>query len=432
MSELRVNFQQKWIHCCVWDISNRSMRNIFTLLLADADDKAAVFPPDQDAGVQDENYALCSYMVCLCLSLHGTSACQMLEGCVEFKEKPSKWMPWPCPWVCHCVCILWHRRTWLRDYLCRGLWAMITFDFGHSNTAAGCQWTIRISLRYSKRYWQEKISTTNEKNAPHYSKILSETIPMLSDTSQRLWEDFCWSSEETAHILRRQKRSFCERGFAQAPARVSQMCLKTKHTYGKEGRAWWGGEGATRRGERGLRGEDRYVFFSIGFAVFSTQYHLFSTPPPPTNLFSTPPQFFSTYPILLRLVLYAAVTYTLSGCMNVLCNRPIPAQPPMHPARLPSTRVTAAWEGRGCERGLSTARERRHRTVRGASTRAWAGRQHCAGATSSRRERGVSTAREQRHRGLRGASARRRSSVSEAAEARHGWLLRVTAGRGRS
>ena len=140
-----------------------------------------------------------------------------------------------------------------------------------------------------------------------------------------------------------------------------------------------------RRGERGeveraLRGGESadcaartVIFFSPSFLLFSLPRIIVSLPPPPpTNLFSTPPQFFSTYPILLRLerVLYAAVTYTLSGCMNVLCNRPIPAQPPMHPARLPSTRVTAAWEGRGCERGLSTARERRHRNVRGASTRA--------------------------------------------------------------
>ena len=59
------------------------------------------------------------------------------------------------------------------------------------------------------------------------------------------------------------------------------------------------------------------------------------------QLFSEPrPHFFSTYPILPRLerVLYSAVTYTLSGCTNALCNRPIPAHTPTHhhPARHPN------------------------------------------------------------------------------------------------
>ena len=141
---------------------------------------------------------------------------------------------------------------------------------------------------------------------------------------------------------------------------------------------WQGGESVVRWRGRYEEGRARTArrgplyFFLRRFCCFLYPVSSFLYPPPPPKLFSTPPQFFSTYPILLRLerVLYAAVTYTLSGCMNVLCNRPIPAQPPMHPARLPSTRVTAAWEGRGCERGLSTARERRHRNVRGASTRA--------------------------------------------------------------
>ena len=65
------------------------------------------------------------------------------------------------------------------------------------------------------------------------------------------------------------------------------------------------------------------LFALLFFAVFSTPYHLFSNP---SQLFSTPPppQFFSTYPILppLESVLYSAVTYTLSGHINVHHNWP--------------------------------------------------------------------------------------------------------------
>ena len=84
------------------------------------------------------------------------------------------------------------------------------------------------------------------------------------------------------------------------------------------------------------------------FAVFSTQYHLFSTP---LNFSLGPPNFslLSTYPILPRSeperVLYSAVTYTgtLSGCINVLCNRPIKAHPPTHPACIPTTRPSTHY-----------------------------------------------------------------------------------------
>ena len=82
------------------------------------------------------------------------------------------------------------------------------------------------------------------------------------------------------------------------------------------------------------------IFLSTVFAIFSTPHHIFPISPPPQH-FPTPqgPQFFSTYPILPQLVrvLYSAraVTYCLSGCMNVLCNWPIPACPP---APLPATR----------------------------------------------------------------------------------------------
>ena len=80
-------------------------------------------------------------------------------------------------------------------------------------------------------------------------------------------------------------------------------------------------------------------FFSTIFAVFSTPHQHFSNPlPPGPQLFSTPPQFFSTCPILSlsEHVLYSAVTYTLSGCINITCYRPIPAHPSTHPA-LPPT-----------------------------------------------------------------------------------------------
>ena len=54
------------------------------------------------------------------------------------------------------------------------------------------------------------------------------------------------------------------------------------------------------------------------------------------------PQIFSTYPILPQSerALYSAVTYTLSGCLNVPCNRPMPTfdyppGPPPHPHPAP-------------------------------------------------------------------------------------------------
>ena len=59
-------------------------------------------------------------------------------------------------------------------------------------------------------------------------------------------------------------------------------------------------------------------------------------PPPYSTFLYAPPQLFSTYPILEH-VLYSAVICTLSGSMNVLCNRPIPAHPPTHPASHPTT-----------------------------------------------------------------------------------------------
>ena len=69
------------------------------------------------------------------------------------------------------------------------------------------------------------------------------------------------------------------------------------------------------------------------FLHFSLPHITFSLPV--DNFCLQPPQFFSTYLILPQSerVLYFAVIYTLSGCMNVLCNRPIPAHPPPHPAR---------------------------------------------------------------------------------------------------
>ena len=68
------------------------------------------------------------------------------------------------------------------------------------------------------------------------------------------------------------------------------------------------------------------------------------------DIISTPLNFFLHNPhfSLLRLylpcstksacILYSTVTYTLLGCMNVLCNRPIPAHVPTHPASHPINR----------------------------------------------------------------------------------------------
>ena len=77
-------------------------------------------------------------------------------------------------------------------------------------------------------------------------------------------------------------------------------------------------------------------FFSLPFLHFSLPHIIFSLPN--DNFSLPPPQIFSTYPILSKShrVLYSAVTYTLSGCINVHCNRPIPAHPPTHPARCPT------------------------------------------------------------------------------------------------
>ena len=52
-------------------------------------------------------------------------------------------------------------------------------------------------------------------------------------------------------------------------------------------------------------------------------------PPPP------PLQFYSTFPIPrgLESFLYSAHTYTISSCINVPINRPVPANRPTHPAR---------------------------------------------------------------------------------------------------
>ena len=75
------------------------------------------------------------------------------------------------------------------------------------------------------------------------------------------------------------------------------------------------------------------IFFSAVFAV--TPHIIFSLPV--VNFLRHPVQIFSTFPIRARQVLHServcnAVTYTLSGCINVHCNRPIPAHPPTHPA----------------------------------------------------------------------------------------------------
>ena len=71
-------------------------------------------------------------------------------------------------------------------------------------------------------------------------------------------------------------------------------------------------------------------FFSHLFLHFSLPHIIFSLPND-NFLSTTPPNFLS------ERVLYSAVTYTLSGCINVHCNRPIPAHPPTpHPARDPT------------------------------------------------------------------------------------------------
>ena len=73
-----------------------------------------------------------------------------------------------------------------------------------------------------------------------------------------------------------------------------------------------------------------FLFFTVVFSLstvllFSIPHIIFSLPV--INFSLHPPQIFSTYPILPQSerVLYSAVTYTLSGCLNVLCNWPIPA-----------------------------------------------------------------------------------------------------------
>ena len=76
------------------------------------------------------------------------------------------------------------------------------------------------------------------------------------------------------------------------------------------------------------------VFFSLPFLQFSLPHIIFSLPE--DNFSLHPPQIFSTCPIIPRSerVLYSAVTYALSGYINVHCSRPIPAHPARHPNRL--------------------------------------------------------------------------------------------------
>ena len=68
-------------------------------------------------------------------------------------------------------------------------------------------------------------------------------------------------------------------------------------------------------------------FFSPAFCIFLQLM--------PVCIFSNPPIFLQLFPILhsSERVLYSAHTYALSGCTNVLSNRPIPAHlPSPHPA----------------------------------------------------------------------------------------------------
>ena len=75
----------------------------------------------------------------------------------------------------------------------------------------------------------------------------------------------------------------------------------------------------------------KIAFFSlIIFAVFSTPLAL------SLASFLYPP-FFSTYPVEAcstptRECLNSTITYALSDCIYVLCNRPIPEHPATHPA----------------------------------------------------------------------------------------------------
>ena len=81
-------------------------------------------------------------------------------------------------------------------------------------------------------------------------------------------------------------------------------------------------------------------FLSLPFLQNSLPHIVFSLPD--VNISLQPPNFF--LPILFsrartasERVPYSAVTYNLSVCIYVHCNRPIPAHPPTHPARHPTT-----------------------------------------------------------------------------------------------
>ena len=90
-------------------------------------------------------------------------------------------------------------------------------------------------------------------------------------------------------------------------------------------------------------GNRRVYFFSLPLLLFPLPTVLSLSPT--FQFFSTPPTF-SHYSSLSppERILYSAVTYTLSDCMNVLCNRFIPAHPiptgppPHHPVHLPTLR----------------------------------------------------------------------------------------------
>ena len=80
------------------------------------------------------------------------------------------------------------------------------------------------------------------------------------------------------------------------------------------------------------------IFFSTIFAVFSTPNHLFSTSYQPVANYT--PQNFLYLPYSTPIY----IAYTFLGCMNCLCNWPIPLIPahqPSHPVHHPTPTLLA-------------------------------------------------------------------------------------------